>query len=177
MSVADTVKFDAIVDEFAAAMKARFAEKEVAGKSGWDQPQAFGRVQRMLRKRVDRGDAHRRAVDVANLAAMLWSHMGGEAGQGVQPGDVFAARIPVKLTKKFLHSSPDLFREVLRNRPNLPVFLHTATRYRFVLIVPGLPDDPGLRDELDCVEGVTEPAKVFELGDRPLTDYVLFLEK
>lgn len=65
---------DIAVDNFAAAMKAKLAEKRVEGRSGWQDKQdcsnAF--LSRLLREHVAKGDP----IDVANLAMMI--HQRGE---------------------------------------------------------------------------------------------------
>lgn len=69
---------DVAVDHFAAAMKAKLAEKRTQGRGGWNDPAACSveRLAHMLVEHVSKGDP----VDVANFAMML--HMRG-AGREV----------------------------------------------------------------------------------------------
>jgi hypothetical protein len=60
---------DIAVDRFAAAMKAKLAEKRAQGYGGWDDPEdcTIGWLSELLRKHVDKGDP----VDVGNFAMMI----------------------------------------------------------------------------------------------------------
>lgn len=62
---------DLAVDRFAAAMKAKLAQKRAEGRSGWDDPtQCTGTyLRQLLRGHTSKGDP----VDVGNLAMMLWN--------------------------------------------------------------------------------------------------------
>lgn len=60
---------DIVVDEFAAAMKAKMAEARAKGRSGW-QDCTPADLSRMLRDHVEKGDPR----DVANFCMMLWHH-------------------------------------------------------------------------------------------------------
>lgn len=66
---------DVAVDRFAAAMKAKLAQKRAEGRGGWDDPEQcpVERLAELLHKHVGKGDP----VDVANFAMMLWCR-GGE---------------------------------------------------------------------------------------------------
>lgn len=57
------------VDRFAAAMKAKLAEKRAEGRSGWDDEEDCSRLflSQLLRKHVEKGDP----IDVGNFAMML----------------------------------------------------------------------------------------------------------
>jgi len=65
---------DAAVDRFAAAMKAKLAEKRAEGRGGWDDPAqcSTGFLARLLREHVEKGDP----LDVGNFAMMLWNRGG-----------------------------------------------------------------------------------------------------
>lgn len=65
---------DLAVDRFAAAMKAKLAQKRAEGRGGWDDKDACSGewLSRLLRGHVEKGDP----VDVANFAMML--HQRGE---------------------------------------------------------------------------------------------------
>lgn len=64
---------DLAVDRFAAAMKAKLAQKRAEGRGGWDGPLCDADIlSRMLREHVEKGDP----VDVGNFAMML--HQRGE---------------------------------------------------------------------------------------------------
>lgn len=60
---------DLAVDRFAAAMKAKLAEKRAQGYGGWDNPDdcTVEWLSELLRKHVDKGDP----VDVGNFAMMI----------------------------------------------------------------------------------------------------------
>jgi hypothetical protein len=65
---------DAAVDRFAAAMKAKLAEKRDEGRGGWDDPAqcSTGFLAWLLRGHVEKGDP----LDVGNFAMMLWNRGG-----------------------------------------------------------------------------------------------------
>jgi hypothetical protein len=75
---------DLAVDRFAAAMKAKLAQKRAEGRGGWDRKDECSAefLAELLRRHVEKGDP----VDVANLAMML--HQRGET---ILPGDVLGA--------------------------------------------------------------------------------------
>lgn len=62
---------DLAVDRFAAAMKAKLAQKRADGYGGWEDKKACppGRLTRFLRAHLDKGDP----VDIGNFAMMLWN--------------------------------------------------------------------------------------------------------
>lgn len=74
---------DAAVDRFAAAMKAKLAEKRAEGRGGWDDPEQCSTtyLATLLRSHVEKGDP----LDVGNFAMMLW-HRGGATNEAVDPG-------------------------------------------------------------------------------------------
>lgn len=61
---------DIAVDKFAAAMKAKLAEKRSEGRSGWEDKNqcSIDYLLQLFYEQVDKGDP----VDVANLSMMLW---------------------------------------------------------------------------------------------------------
>jgi hypothetical protein len=65
-------RLNVAVDTFAAAMKAKLAEKVYEGFSGWDSPQSVPAIRHLLEVHVQRGIGQE--VDIANLAMMLWWH-------------------------------------------------------------------------------------------------------
>lgn len=70
---------DAIVDAFAAAMKAKLAKQRAKGYSDWQDKEKCpeGRLQQMLVDHIPKGDA----VDVANFALFLWHRGESTAAQ------------------------------------------------------------------------------------------------
>lgn len=72
---------DVAVDRFAAAMKAKLAQKRAEGRGGWDDPEQcpVERLAELLHKHVSTGDP----IDVANFAMMLWCR-GGRTTPPVQ---------------------------------------------------------------------------------------------
>ena len=74
---------DAAVDRFAAAMKAKLAEKRAEGRGGWDDPEQCSTtyLATLLRGHVEKGDP----LDVGNFAMMLWNR-GGATNEAVDPG-------------------------------------------------------------------------------------------
>lgn len=71
---AEEQALEALVDAFAAEMKAKLKAKADEGWRGWDDPQYKGNIERFLLDHAQRGlDDSRQYVDVANLAAMLWN--------------------------------------------------------------------------------------------------------
>ena len=66
---------DIAVDRFAAAMKAKLAEKRARGYGGWDNPSAckVHDLARQLIEHLPKGDP----VDIGNLAMMLFNRYGG----------------------------------------------------------------------------------------------------
>lgn len=74
---------DVAVDRFAAAMKAKLAEKRAEGRGGWDDPEQCSTtyLATLLRSHVEKGDP----LDVGNFAMMLW-HRGGATNEAVDPG-------------------------------------------------------------------------------------------
>lgn len=73
---AELKALDALVDDFADAMKKKLLKKMMDDKAGWDDPQwPRANILQQLRLHVDRGDM----VDVANFAAFAWNQ---EAGEG-----------------------------------------------------------------------------------------------
>ncbi len=66
-------RLDTTVDEFAAAMKAKLAEKAREGWTGWDDPGARDKIYTaMLAQGAAIKYAMGQEVDIANLAMMLW---------------------------------------------------------------------------------------------------------
>ncbi len=59
------------VDDFAAEMKARLREQAIKGYRGWDDPENYQRIVKMMitHAAVSEGEE----VDAANLAMILWS--------------------------------------------------------------------------------------------------------
>jgi hypothetical protein len=70
-SFAEFKALDALVDQFAAAMKSKLRRAAVEkGKDGWDDPKwTPDDIKAALLAHVEKGDA----VDVANFAAFLWN--------------------------------------------------------------------------------------------------------
>ena len=66
---ADQRAFDAVVNKLATAMKAKFRNKFMEGRSGWDERDAKEFLLTSLKSHIERGDM----VDVANIAAMIWN--------------------------------------------------------------------------------------------------------
>lgn len=62
---------DIAVDRFAAAMKAKLAQKRAEGRGGWDNTTQCppGRLQQMLINHISKGDP----IDVGNFAMMIWN--------------------------------------------------------------------------------------------------------
>lgn len=60
-----------MVDEFAAEMKQKLRRKWSEGYTGWDNPAAAEYLRASLREHVMRETPQ--AIDVANIAAMLWN--------------------------------------------------------------------------------------------------------
>jgi hypothetical protein len=75
---------DVAVDRFAAAMKAKLAQKRAEGRGGWDDPEQcpVERLAELLHEHVSKGDP----IDVANFAMMLWCR-GGRTTPPVQQDD------------------------------------------------------------------------------------------
>lgn len=71
---------DLAVDRFAAAMKAKLAEKRAEGRGGWDDPAqcTTKHLAELLRSHIERGDP----LDVGNFAMMLWNR-GGSTSEGI----------------------------------------------------------------------------------------------
>ena len=67
---AETAALEALVDAFAARMKAKLRRKAFDGHRGWADPACVPAIREALRRHADKGDP----VDVANFAAMLWNH-------------------------------------------------------------------------------------------------------
>lgn len=63
---------DALVDAFAAAMKAKLnvADEKYGWCDGWKNPDSVPALRRELRRHLGKGDP----VDVANYCAFLWFH-------------------------------------------------------------------------------------------------------
>lgn len=74
---------DLAVDRFAAAMKAKMAQKRAEGRGGWDDKNtcSAARLQVMLVEHLAKGDP----VDIGNFAMMLWNR--GEPVAAVAPSD------------------------------------------------------------------------------------------
>lgn len=71
---------DAAVDRFAAAMKAKLAEKRADGRGGWEDKEQCGAsfLSELLRGHVEKGDP----LDVGNFAMMLH-----QRGERIEPSD------------------------------------------------------------------------------------------
>jgi len=64
---------DRLVDETAAAMRAKLREKASMGYRGWTRREVRGVLGRKLREHVERAATDpEQWLDVANFAAMLW---------------------------------------------------------------------------------------------------------
>lgn|GEM_PF-1486003 len=69
----EIARLNAAVDQFAAAMKARLAEKARAGWTGWDDPANVSEIYTaLLAHAAGVPMAAGQEVDVANFAMMLW---------------------------------------------------------------------------------------------------------
>lgn len=68
---AETDAWDALVDQFAAAMKRKFRQKLFEGRCGWDDPECANGIKHAMIEHAHRGLFQE--VDVANFAAMLWN--------------------------------------------------------------------------------------------------------
>jgi len=69
----EIVRLNTAVDQFAAAMKARLADKARAGWTGWDDPSNVNTIHTaLLAHAAGVPLAAGQEVDVANFAMMLW---------------------------------------------------------------------------------------------------------
>jgi hypothetical protein len=97
---------DIAVERFAAAMKAKLAEKRAQGYGGWDDPARckVDTLARCLADHLFKGDM----VDIGNFAMMLHHRDGGDkavtnlltqamrrAGKRWEPSDVFGDEVPL----------------------------------------------------------------------------------
>jgi hypothetical protein len=79
----EIARLNTAVDQFAAAMKARLAEKAKEGWSGWDDPSNVSDIYTaLLAHAAGVPLAARQEVDVANFAMMLWRFRQGGPGHG-----------------------------------------------------------------------------------------------
>ena len=91
--ISEIAKLDAVVDDFARAMKTKLHRKALEGFRGWDDPAMYHklrfRLARLTRHWFAWNDAQE--IDIANLAMMLWfqrergsseSDVGEPDGQG-----------------------------------------------------------------------------------------------
>jgi hypothetical protein len=67
----DEAALNALVDAFAAEMKAKLQAKREDGFHGWDYLDAMPMIHRKYRQHLRR--KNNQWIDVANLAAMLWN--------------------------------------------------------------------------------------------------------
>lgn len=65
----DYLAFSAVVDDFAAEIKAKFLDARAKGRGGWDAGDWSEDCKRMLHEHIDKGDAR----DVGVLAAFLFN--------------------------------------------------------------------------------------------------------
>lgn len=72
---AETNAFEAVVDQFAEAMKRKFRAKWIEGRSGWDDPANAAGIRAGMIDHANRGPGQE--IDVANMAAMLWNISNG----------------------------------------------------------------------------------------------------
>ena len=81
---------DIAVDRFAAAMKAKLAQKRAEGRGGWDDPEqcSIALLSRLLVEHIDKGDP----VDVGNLAMMIHQRGGSIASDRERYADQQAQR-------------------------------------------------------------------------------------
>jgi hypothetical protein len=71
LEMTDEERLDAMVDDFAFAMKEKLHRKAEQGRSGWDNPANAAVIRAAMLEHAARGPGQE--VDVANLAAMLWN--------------------------------------------------------------------------------------------------------
>ena len=69
--ISEEAALNALVDAFAAEMKAKLQTKREDGFHGWDYLDAMPAIHRKYRQHLRR--QNNQWVDVANLAAMLWN--------------------------------------------------------------------------------------------------------
>lgn len=100
---------DAAVDRFAAAMKAKLAEKRAEGRGGWDDPEQCSTtyLATLLRGHVAKGDP----LDVGNFAMMLWNR-GGATNEAIDVGipDLRPTEAQIEAAAKWLdhHLPPEI---------------------------------------------------------------------
>lgn len=76
----EIARLNEVVDQFAAAMKAKLVEKAEEGWTGWDRPESSIKIwNAMLAQGAAVPLARGQEVDIANLAMMLWLLNGNHA--------------------------------------------------------------------------------------------------